>query len=349
MRLVGNCAALNQMEEIYASLSQTGNTLDDAARNNGGLRRHRQSSAELGSQEYLDGLRRSQEAIAQTSFRRPRNADNENKNGSRSGAKFEHLGKTSYRFGEPSTVQNQSGVSASRGLDVSGKLGNAIDRTKSLKLPAKPGDIQRGRITQEKFKPTIHTNHNRNVDFSSNSGDSSDELNLTSSSQPIRSPKKGYTFSDAGTGPPGSDSDGQDTRHDLSSLVASRSKVPSSLRKPKSRSSKPRARHDENSFSDETPEKKKLKIRPLVEYARNSSSLRDSDFSSPPRMSKGGKSRLGKSQTTNFCEPKFEGEDEEETPRLKRISSKKPAPFPMAGSAIGNGDSPVTRGERSNM
>ncbi|KAL5531383.1 hypothetical protein ACEPAG_4260 [Sanghuangporus baumii] len=334
------------MEEIYAGLSQTGNTLDDAAYNESSLfaaRRSRQSSTQLGSQEYLDDLRKTQEAISRTSFRRleTRGASSKNKVKSGTGAKFEHLGGTPYR------TNPQAGVSGSSGASTSGKETRKIrERAKSLKPSEKPDGTQRGKVAKATSKATILYSQSRNGGNSVDSGDSSDELNLTSSSQPIRSPKRPYIpFSDAGTAPPESDSDDYGIQQNLSSLLDSNIEPSSSsARKARSCSSKWRPRNDENSFSDETPEKKKPKIKLRAAYGNTSRPLLNGASASSLRNEKRSKPLLGPSRSTNFYQSGVERMDEEETPRTNKNSLKKrPAPFPMAKPATDDVAKSVSR------
>ncbi|KAL5536818.1 hypothetical protein ACEPAF_641 [Sanghuangporus sanghuang] len=348
------------MEEIYAGLSQTGNALDDAARNESlvfGTRRYRQSSAQLGSQEYLDGLRKMQDSVARTSFRRPEIFDTSSKNRAKSGtgAKFEHLGGTSYRFGVSPRGNYQTGASASSGTSTGGKepRRKIPERAKSSKMSQKKsGEAQRGKVAKAKYKATILPNQSRNGAISVDSGDSSDELNLTSSSQPIRSPKRPYIpFSDAGTAPPESDSDDYGIQQNLSSLLDSRiTPSSSSVRKSRPCLSKWRPRNDKNSFSDEPPEKKKPKIKPHAAYGNNSRPLLDGASASSLRNEKRSKPLLGPSRSTNFYQSGVEGMDEEETPRSsKNTLKKRPAPFPMAKLATDGVAKSVTKHQRSRL
>ncbi|KAL5513270.1 hypothetical protein ACEPAH_3668 [Sanghuangporus vaninii] len=347
------------MEEIYAGLSQTGNTLDDAARNESsvfGTRRYRQSSAQLDSQEYLDGLRKMQDSVTRTSFRRLEIRDTSSKNKviSGTGAKFEHIGGTSYKIGVSPRGNSQTRASASSGTSTGGKepRKKIPERAKSSKASQKSGERQRGKVAEAKSKAIILPNQSRNGAISVDSGDSSDELNLTSSSQPIRSPKRPYIpFSDAGTAPPESDSDDYGIQQNLSSLLNSRI-MPSSSSVGKSRpySSKWRPRNDENSFSDETPEKKKPKIKPRAAYGNNSRPLLDGASESSLRNEKRNKPLLGPSRSTNFYQSGVVGMDEEETPRLsKNILKKRPAPFPMAKLATDGVIKSVTKTQRSRL
>ncbi|KAL5492496.1 hypothetical protein ACEPAI_3943 [Sanghuangporus weigelae] len=338
------------MEEIYAGLSQTGNTLDDAACNESslfGARRYRQSSTQLGSQEYLDGLRKTQDAVARTSFRRPeiRETSSENKVKSGTGAKFEHLGGTSYRIGVSYKRNSQTGASTSSEASTGGEESRrkVPERAKASKTSEKSGGTQRGKVAKTKSEATIQS---RNGAISLDSGDSSDELNLTSSSQPIRSPKRPHIpFSDAGTAPPESDSDDYGIQQSLSSLLDSKiTPSSSSVRKSRPCSSKWRPRNDENSFSDETPEKKKPKIKPHAAYGNNYRPLLNGVSTSSLRNEKRSKPLLGPSRSTNSYQSGVEVMDEEETPRSsKNTLKKRPAPFPMAKLATEGGAKSVTR------
>lgn len=217
------------------------------------------NSTALGSTEYFDGLKKNAQFLSSSSMKKSKSGSGEL---GKHGTKFEYLGSTPYSQGDAPKSGSQK--STNQSLKTNTRGGESRRAAESLH------NVQR-KATGTALTRKLNTPRNgQSTVISSSEEDSSDELNITESSQPIetranKSSRVLHKAIDVSESESGSDDDASWQRKMHPGMKGARAPSPARTSRNSKKPVPPpksKARNDENSFSDETPSAKKTKVKP---------------------------------------------------------------------------------------